>query len=725
VVSSQVLDAEGHLVSAGIAGTDPVSFTHDGQGRVTAITQGARTSSVTFDGRGRKATETSPEGEVTSFAFDASDRVSSTVRPGGQTRGYDYDVRGNRTSVTMSSGSVHPFTFDGNDLQASYTAPGAQGRLTSRDLDGATTSVAWPSGRSVGTSYDAGGRLSGFTQPGGSTAFGWTGATDRLATVGATTPGGTATQTIGYDGDLMTSLDWSGAVVGSFDYTYDNNGWLSQLSMTSGADNVVVPVTRNGDGALSGVGPFTFTNNGPGKTLSSVNDGTGSLELGYRSTGEIDDRHVRVSGTTKYRHEVTARDLDGRITGVSEVTPSGTDTVVYVYDDSGRLASSTRNALPTVTFSYDADGNLTGGGNGGAATFDAADRVTTVGGTAYGHDGDGYLTTRGTDTFAYGVRGELRSATVAGATVTYASDGWGRRVTRTTAAGTEQYFYGDPASSVRLTASRSPAGVLSFYWYDDDNHLVAITRGGATFYVGSDHLGTPKVVTDAAGVTVLTRSYDAFGTRLSDSNPAFGLPIGFAGGLEDPLTGLVRMGHRDYLPEAGQFTAPDPLLFEGGFNLFSYVAGDPVNSIDPNGLKAVCVGANAYLGLGMGGEVCVGMDENGYATMSVCGELGKGFSSGGGFALKEEVGSTTATIFGEGGVTVLGLSGGIGAEAGYQLDECGKWQNYNPPPGWKLSAMFRSVSRDGTMAYETHNAEKPYGIGIGIKMGVRGCIRIA
>ena len=69
-----------------------------------------------------------------------------------------------------------------------------------------------------------------------------------------------------------------------------------------------------------------------------------------------------------------------------------------------------------------------------------------------------------------------------------------------------------------------------------------------------------------------------------DTNPGF-QPFGFAGGLYDRDTGLVRFGARDYDPKTGRWTAKDPILFAGGgANLYGYVQNDPVNWRDPNGL---------------------------------------------------------------------------------------------------------------------------------------------
>jgi RHS repeat-associated protein len=62
-------------------------------------------------------------------------------------------------------------------------------------------------------------------------------------------------------------------------------------------------------------------------------------------------------------------------------------------------------------------------------------------------------------------------------------------------------------------------------------------------------------------------------------------PFGFAGGIYDQHTGLVRFGARDYEPSIGRWTTKDLIDFDGGLlNLYAYVSSDPVNIIDPIGL---------------------------------------------------------------------------------------------------------------------------------------------
>ena len=94
------------------------------------------------------------------------------------------------------------------------------------------------------------------------------------------------------------------------------------------------------------------------------------------------------------------------------------------------------------------------------------------------------------------------------------------------------------------------------------------------------------MVADTSGNVVKRVDYDSFGNMIRDTNPSFDVPFGFAGGLHDRDTGLVRFGFRDYDPDVGRWTAKDPIGFAGGdTDLYGYCLNDPVNLIDPMGLE--------------------------------------------------------------------------------------------------------------------------------------------
>ena len=80
--------------------------------------------------------------------------------------------------------------------------------------------------------------------------------------------------------------------------------------------------------------------------------------------------------------------------------------------------------------------------------------------------------------------------------------------------------------------------------------------------------------------------YDAWGRVIEDTNPGF-QPFGYAGGIYDRDTGLVRFGARDYDPQVGRWSTKDPIGFGGGLNHYVYATSDPINYRDENGLWIV------------------------------------------------------------------------------------------------------------------------------------------
>jgi len=115
-----------------------------------------------------------------------------------------------------------------------------------------------------------------------------------------------------------------------------------------------------------------------------------------------------------------------------------------------------------------------------------------------------------------------------------------------------------------------------------------VTGEETVYRIIADHLGSIRLVIEAeTGVTAQRIDYGPFGEVLFDSNPGF-QPFGFAGGIYDRDSGLVRFGARDYDPEIGRWTAKDPIDFGGGDpNLCGYALVDPVSWIDPDGTRVV------------------------------------------------------------------------------------------------------------------------------------------
>jgi len=105
-------------------------------------------------------------------------------------------------------------------------------------------------------------------------------------------------------------------------------------------------------------------------------------------------------------------------------------------------------------------------------------------------------------------------------------------------------------------------------------------------------------------------------------------PFGFAGGLFDDSTNLVKFGARDNDPSVGRWTAKDPIRFVGGeTGLYVYADNDPVGALDPSGLQTWQVGVNfsgSFLGIGWTVSATVAFDYHGNLGILYTGGLGGG-----------------------------------------------------------------------------------------------------
>ncbi len=178
-----------------------------------------------------------------------------------------------------------------------------------------------------------------------------------------------------------------------------------------------------------------------------------------------------------------------------------------------------------------------------------------------------------------------------------------------------------------------------------------MVKSGETYRIITDHLGSPRMVVDVSnGQVVQQMAYDEFGNVTKDTTPGF-QPFGFAGGLYDRDTALVRFGVRDYDPITGKWTAKDPILFGGGdTNVFGYSLNDPLNWIDPSGLWTSNIGIKIsveipFVGItaNLSGGLAIDCHGNigGYLT------YGPGVGVGAKFAGGVEIGGSNAECIGD------------------------------------------------------------------------------
>ncbi|WP_329538059.1 hypothetical protein OG568_58370 (plasmid) [Streptomyces sp. NBC_01450] len=587
-----VLDAAGRPAETRTAGRAGVTLAYDDRGRLSTRTErgGAQVRITRFDYNdgGRLSRISTPDGAITTLSYDEAGRATGIVRADGSAVQLTRDPAGRLVALKTPSGATHRFEYTALGQVSRYLPPSGGGAAANTvwewDTHGQLTEGGKGDGRTASRTYDEGGRLATVTVEAGRYDFEYHSVTGQL--IRAHTPQGLSIS-YRYDGSLLIGEEYSGAVVGTVRRSYDDRLLIQSTAVN---DEIPVMVDRDIDGDIEANGPIRVTRDPNTGRVTKVSLADVHDEHGYDVFGMLATYRASHAGTELYA--VTwHRDAVGRIVEVDE-TAAGVNTVTqYGYDVLGQLTRVTRNGAVTITYTYDAQGNRTARRINGTeplvSQYDQRDRLVSVGDDTYQYTPAGDLASTtgpsGAVRYNYDELGALTRVERTDQVVEYLSDGWGRRVRRIVNGVADRgYLYDGQALVAEVDAGHKV--VSRFHYGHRGRTPLAMVRDGRAYRILCDHLGSVRLVVDAeTGVIAQQLEYDEFGKVIQDSSPGF-QPFGFCGGLWDPVGGLVRFGARDYDPDAGRWTTPDPALFASGdINLYRYAGNDPVNRLDRTG----------------------------------------------------------------------------------------------------------------------------------------------
>jgi len=578
-VITNTYDDEGRVTGQVDALGNHSSFTWD-PNTLTATTTDARGGVWTdvYDDSGRETQRTDPLGDATAFAYDDEDDLTSITNAAGDTVNMSYDDDHNLRSMSYPDGSS-PYsdynafseptsTIDGNGLGSSF----------SYDAQGNLLQASRPDGTGTTFAYDSSGRVLSVTDPlGHATTFGYDGAGD---VVSVTMPRGGVTS-LGYDasGRITSLVDARGNVAGG-----DPDAHRTSLAYDD-ADHV-----------------------------TSVTDPLGDrTAMTYDAVGNLLTRTDADGHTTRY-----AYDAANRLTRV--IAPDGA-TTVYTYDAIGDLTSRTDADGHTTAYSYDADGRLVGLltplGRRWTFAYDAiGDHVLTTtpsGGTigygydtmgqpvsvtysdgtpsvSYTYDLDGNVTSMtdgaGTVSYSYDAVGRLNSVTRGSDSISYAYDAADHVTGRYYADGSQVLYTYTPDGQVKTVAA---GGRKTHYRYNKADELTdTVLPNGVSEVRGYDAAGRVLHVRDEDGAgNVLFKNvytYDANGNPLThatlDGKTSFGYDVDnrladvcfLAAGCSAPTDPAIRFGY-DAVGNRVSETRPS------GTTTYSYDAGDELTHV--------------------------------------------------------------------------------------------------------------------------------------------------
>lgn len=523
-------------------------------------------SQATWSPSGRKLTETSPAGNVTTYAYDALDRVWKVTDAENRTTETRYDGVGRVAMVVDALGNVREqYAYSDNGLPRSLSD--ARGRVTVYGYDGfdRLSRVTQPDGSYAERGYDASGNVVSLrTRSGQTIVYGHDALNRRVRKV---YPGGVVVS-FGYDlsGRPTEVTDGGGTLA----FGYDSAG--RPVSQTW-PDGKVLQSEYDAAGQRTRLiypdgWSVNWSYDGLGRPTAIVENGTRNL---VRYTYDALSRRTQAvmgnSVTSTYTWNT-----DDQLTRVYHYKVGRTPPVSFVYGRNrvGQISSVTATDGRTV-WRPAANDTL-------SASVNDLDQYVTLGTASLDYDMAGNLSGDGVVGYGYDAENRLVSATQPGHTASYAYDGLGRRRSKTVDGVTTRYLQDGADEVAEVDGAGGQLLRKHVFGPGVDAPVLTIEADGTRTWHLADGQGNVVWQASNTGADVALTGYGPWGESIGTTGA-----FRYAGARFDAETGLVYLRARHYSPTLGRFLQPDPVGTAGGVNLYAYALNDPINRRDPRG----------------------------------------------------------------------------------------------------------------------------------------------
>ncbi len=276
-------------------------------------------------------------------------------------------------------------------------------------------------------------------------------------------------------------------------------------------------------------------------------------------------------------------------------------------------------------------------------------------------------------------------------------DALGRRIRKSTAAGTRRYVWDGNDLLAELDSLGNGLAGYSYYpGVDNPAAVLRHDRGDRTYYYFQDKAGNVTALLKAGGSGAVAANRYAYSEPFgSDATVTETVPnvLRYAGREYDAETELYYNRARYYDPAAGRFISEDPLGLSAGINPYAYGGNDPINQRDPSGLcgpkaKAPPVGSGPAAAP-PSNKGCGGGSSSDIAAWAAAADAW--FLANHGFGLRDALNGTSGDCLFSGGGSYACSVGSFSAPGA-----AAKWVHIRFASGWGgCPIMKRNNAMDG------------------------------
>ncbi len=637
---------DGLTLSETDAAGGSTTYTYDALGRQLTATDGrGNTTTNVYNNKGELVSTTDAANHTTTYTYSATTGELVTVTDAnGKTVNYVYDLKGQK--IAEYGTATYPVSFEYNafgEMIKLFTyrnpnavivtnpdpADGDQTTWIYDESSGLLASKTYADNKTVTYTYDVKGQLltrtwartNGVAPLVTSYAYNIYGELLTVIYSDGTTPN--VTNTYNAMGMLISSTDVGGTSV----FAYTNYRELTSETNSVFANGFVFSRMYDNFGRVTayiidGTTLATYSYLNTNNRLNKVNN---NITFGYVSIANLLGSITRPSGANTTWHYEAQRNLVssvelkksnstlsnyaytndelGRRMSMSRTGSvfASSDTLSYAYNDRSEVVGATSNQIESYNYAYSFD-NI---GNRINSTEETAQKTYTsnqlnqytsltnpVETPTY--DDDGNMLTNGAWAYVWDMENRLVAAENDTVRLEFTYDRMSRRIEKKVyqnniLATHLKFIYNEFKLIEERDALNENAPLRRYTWQSvglDAPLYVDDVQSNMRYYYHTDANKNVTELTDASGAVVAHYEYSPFGGVVTATGAyAEDNPFRFSSEYSDTETGLVYYNYRYYSPELGRWLSRDPIVEQGGWNLYSMVNNNNISNIDNRGLE--------------------------------------------------------------------------------------------------------------------------------------------